>query len=99
MSLFYNARRMKMKKKIVRIGMPFLTCFLLMFMLLIFGPSEIFFANVANFDFVYGDFIGYMIVFAVVGTLILTLFIVLLIGLGVSFYLLFWGVPLQAIFK
>lgn len=49
-----------------------MVCFLLTFMLLIFGPSEIFFANVTGFDFVYGDFAGYMTIFAVTGAVLLT---------------------------
>ena len=49
-----------------KIGTSFPVSFLLTFMLLIFGPSEIFFANVTEFDFVYGEFAGYMAVFALV---------------------------------
>ncbi|MDE6749175.1 MAG: hypothetical protein K2K21_08975 [Lachnospiraceae bacterium] len=56
-----------------KIGITFLVNFLLSFMLFIFGPSEIFFANAAEFDFVYGDFAGYMSVLAVAAAFILTL--------------------------
>lgn len=38
--------------------------FLLAFMLLIFGPAEIFFANVAEFEFLYGEFAGYLTILA-----------------------------------
>ncbi len=38
----------------------FWVCFLLAFMLLIFGPAEIYFANAGEFKFVYGEFAGNM---------------------------------------
>lgn len=63
-----------MKKGILkRIGATFLVNFLFSFMLLIFGPSEIFFANSAEFIFVYGNFAGYMGILAVAAAIILTL--------------------------
>ncbi|MCM1263050.1 MAG: hypothetical protein NC313_10055 [Butyrivibrio sp.] len=61
-----------MSKKLPKIGITFLVCFLLTFMLFIFGPSEIFFANVTGFKFVYGDFGGYMAVLALAAAVILT---------------------------
>lgn len=65
-----------MKKPILKkAGITFLVTFLFTFMLLIFGPSEIFFANVTEFDFVYGEFAGYMATFAVIGACILTVLI------------------------
>ena len=62
-------------KKIIKekIIIAFLINFLLAFMLLIFGPSEIFFSNVTEFEFVYGEFAGYMTLFAVAGTIVFTL--------------------------
>lgn len=62
-----------MIKKLRQTGSIFTVCFLFPFMLLIFGPSEIFFANTTGFDFVYGDFAGYLAVSAVAGALFLTL--------------------------
>ncbi len=63
-----------MKRDIMKkLGFTFLINFLLCFMLLIFGPSEIFFANVTEFDFVYGEFAGYMAAFALIGAVIFTL--------------------------
>lgn len=68
-----------MKKKLwnKNTGMTFLVIFLFTFMLLIFGPAEIFFANATEFAFVYGEFAGYLAVLAVVvalfGTIILSL--------------------------
>lgn len=56
------------KDKLKRIGFYFLTLFLLFFMLLIFGPAEIFFANTAGFDFVYGEFAGYLAIAALIVT-------------------------------
>lgn len=68
-----------MKKTIVKkVALTFLVTFLFTFMLLIFGPSEIFFANVTEFDFVYQEFAGYMAAFAVIGALILTVVIAIL---------------------
>lgn len=64
-----------MKKKLAKAGSTFLVCFLFAFMWLFFGPSEIFFANVTGFDFVYGNFAGYLAVAAVAGALLLTLVI------------------------
>ena len=40
--------------------LSFIVSFLLAFMTLIFGPAEIFFANVTEFDFLYGEFAGNM---------------------------------------
>ena len=55
------------KERLKKIGIGFLIYFLLCFMLFIFGPSEIFFANVTEFSFIYGDFAGYLAVLAVGG--------------------------------
>lgn len=52
-----------------KFGLSFLNIFLLAFMLLIFGPAEIFFANVTEFEFVYGEFAGYLAAAAVVAAL------------------------------
>ncbi len=51
-------RRITMIKKLKErsVGHLFLVHFLLLFMLLIFGPAEIFFANASEFEFVYGEF-------------------------------------------
>lgn len=46
--------------------------FLFFFMLLIFGPAEIFFANAAEFSFVYGEFAGYLAILALGVSFILT---------------------------
>lgn len=67
-----KARRKQNWKKI---GKTFVNVFLLAFMLLIFGPAEIFFANVAEFEFVYGEFAGYLAVAALGGALFLSLII------------------------
>lgn len=68
-----------MKNNIIKkSGITFLVCFLFSFMLFIFGPSEIFFANEVEFEFVYGDFAGYISVFAVTVAFILTLIIAFL---------------------
>lgn len=57
--------------------LSFIVSFLLGFMLLIFGPAEIFFANVSEFEFLYGEFAGYMaLIFLgilIVFTIVLTL--------------------------
>ncbi|MCM1049372.1 MAG: hypothetical protein NC433_13210 [Clostridiales bacterium] len=67
-----------MSKKLHKIGIAFLVCFLFSFMLFIFGPSEIFFANVTGFQFVYGDFGGYMAAMALAAAVILTVIIAFL---------------------
>lgn len=61
------------KEKIQRFGMSFLICFSFAFMLFVFGPSEIYFVNVAEFKFVYGEFIWILSGFAVVGSIIVSL--------------------------
>lgn len=62
------------KKKLL---WSFIVSFLLGFMLLVFGPAEIFFANVSEFAFLYGEFAGYMAMIFVgiliVSTVVLTL--------------------------
>lgn len=63
------------KKKVL---LSFIVCFLLGFMIFIFGPSEIFFANVAEFDFLYGEFVGYMALIFVIILLVLTVLLSLL---------------------
>lgn len=69
-----------MKKKIwnQKTGMAFLVLFLLTFMLLIFGPAEIFFGNYTQFEFVYGEFAGCLAALAV---------FLALIGTGVFVFL------------
>ncbi len=55
-----------------------LVCFLPMFMALIFGPAEVFFANTYQFVFIYSNFGGYMAIAAVVCTLIMALILSIL---------------------
>ena len=89
-----------MKKKRIKAGSTFLVCFLFTFMWLIFGPSEIFFANVTDFDFVYGDFVGYMAVFAVAGAFLLTLIIAFLPDKLHGFFLsVVFGISLAGYFQ
>lgn len=59
-------------------GISFLVCFLLAFMLLIFGPAELFFANVAEFKFVYGEFVWIMSAIALTGSVLVSLVIAFL---------------------
>lgn len=68
-------RRGFILKKIVP---AFLSSFLLTFMLLIFSPAEIFFANVAEFGFVYGEFAGHFAIIALLGAIVLTAVLALL---------------------
>lgn len=60
------------------LGISFLVFFLFSFMLFIFGPSEIFFVNIAEFKFVYSEFIWILSAIAVVGSLVLSLLTVFL---------------------
>ena len=61
---------MKLDKK--KILLNFMASFLLGFMILIFGPAEIFFANITEFEFLYGEFAGYMAILFLVSVLLLT---------------------------
>ncbi len=65
----------------------FLIIFLLMFMLLIFGPAEIFFANSVEFPFLYQEFAIYLFLFAVTGAVLLTILISLLPEKGQRIFL------------
>ena len=51
---------------------------MLTFILLIFGPSEIFFANETEFDFIYSDFIWLFVIMAIITALLATLFLIIL---------------------
>lgn len=53
------------------LGIGFLVFFLFTFMFFMFGPSEIFFVNVAEFKFVYGEFIWILSAFAVLGAIVM----------------------------
>ena len=61
---------MKLDKK--KILLNFMASFLLGFMILIFGPAEIFFANITEFEFLYGVFEGYMAILFLLSVLLLT---------------------------
>lgn len=54
-------------------GFGFLICFLFAFMFLIFGPAEIYFVNVEDFKFVYGEFIWILSAIAVIGSAVVGL--------------------------
>lgn len=56
-------------------GLGFLVCFLFVFMLMIFGPAEIYFANVAEFKFVYGEFAWGLSGIAIISSIIVSLII------------------------
>lgn len=64
-----------MKSKLL---LSFLVSFLLGFMLLIFGPAEIFFGNVTEFEFLYGEFAGYMAIIFVIALLLVTALLTIL---------------------
>lgn len=65
-------------KTVKKTGLAFIVTFLLTFMLFIFGPAEIFFANVTEFEFVYGEFAGRLVLIAFVVTAIITAILALL---------------------
>lgn len=67
-----------MKTRLKNLGIGFLNCFLFAFMLLIFGPAEIFFANVAEFKFVYGEFVWILSAMAVITSVVVSLVITFL---------------------
>lgn len=53
-------------------GIGFLICFLFAFMLLIFGPAEIYFVNVAEFKFVYGEFVWLLSGIAIISSAVIS---------------------------
>lgn len=65
-----------LKKKNFFVAM--LITFLITFMWLVFGPAEIFFANVTEFDFIYGEFFWHMAVITIVITLVVSLLVLIL---------------------
>lgn len=65
--------RVMKEKKLYKFGVAFIAVFLFCFMLFIFGPSEIFFTNAAEFEFVYGDFAYLVIGISLVFTMALSL--------------------------
>ena len=68
-----------MRKQIKkRFPIALLPTFLFFFMLLIFGPAEIFFSNVTEFKFVYGEFGGFLALAAVGVTVVITAILLIL---------------------
>lgn len=81
------------EKKIAKLGVAFIVIFLFFFMLLIFGPAEIFFANTSEFQFVYGDFAFPMIGISFGVSLVLALILMFLPSvLYKVFVSLFFGI-------
>ena len=86
-----------MKKR--NVLMSFSASLLLGFMIFIFGPAEIFFANVEQFEFLFGEFAGVMGVIWIASVLIVTfllsilpekirnLLVTIIFGLAVMGYL------------
>jgi len=56
-------------KRIAKIAVSAIVCFLPVFMFLIYAPAEAFFANAAELPFVYGEFAGYLAAAAFVSAL------------------------------
>lgn len=71
---------MAMKKYSPKFGFALVPAFLLGFVLFIFGPVEIFFSNVNQFEFLFGEFILWMILVGLGVTVILGALIALLPG-------------------
>ncbi len=61
--------REQIRKRLLTAILPI---FLFFFMLLIFGPAEIFFGNAVEFEFVYGEFGGFLALVAAGATVVLT---------------------------
>lgn len=94
-----------MKERLKETGLGLLSSFLLSFMIFVFGPAEIFFANVTEFTFLYQDFAlqlaWYMLEMIAVCTLIILIMpgvvrrilISVLFGAAVAGYLqvMFWN--------
>lgn len=64
-----------MFKKILK---AFIPSFLFLFMWVTFGPSEIFFSNVSEFDFVFKEFGFYMIAATIIGAIVLAVLLALI---------------------
>lgn len=79
-----------METIIKKVSVSFTVSFLLGFMTLIFGPAEIFFANVSEFEFLYEEFAGYMALIFVVMLVMATIFLSLL---PEKFYRIVLSVP------
>ena len=60
----------KTGKRIAKIAVSAVVCFLPLFMFLIYAPAEAFFANAAELPFVYGEFAGYLTAAAFVSALV-----------------------------
>ncbi len=65
-------------KILKQIGISTLICFLFTFMLFIFGPTEIFFANHTEFEFVYSNFAPKLVIYGIILTVLPGIFIGLL---------------------
>lgn len=60
-----------MKKNVLeKFGLAFIITFGLVFMLFIFGPSEIYFSNASEFEFVYGEFIWILVMISIAMSLL-----------------------------
>lgn len=66
------------KEVLKNFGTGFLICFLFAFMLFIFGPAEIYFVNVAEFKFVYGEFVWMLSGIAIIISIVIGLITALL---------------------
>lgn len=78
MKIFHRKKKLSAKEKAKNWGIGFLVCFLFLFMLMIFGPAEIYFANVAEFKFVYGEFVWILSGIAIISSVIISFLITLL---------------------
>ena len=78
MKVIHTKRKLSTKEKAKNWGIGFLVCFLFMFMLMIFGPAEIYFANVAEFKFVYKEFVWILSGIAIISSVITSFIITLL---------------------
>lgn len=85
---------------IKKVALPFLCCFLCSFMLLIFGPAEIFFSNTVEFQFVYKEFAIFLTGVGIMATVTLSIIGIILPEHLKRIYLsIIFGIALMGYFQ
>lgn len=89
-------KKLLAKENIKNWGIGFLICFLFTFMLMIFGPAEIYFANVAEFKFVYGEFVWILSGIAIISSIVVSLITIFLPSIARKIiWSVIWGLSIS----
>ena len=83
-----------MKQILKKAGIAFAPSLLLTFMIFLFGPSEIFFSNVSQFEFKFGEFAGWAVLLMIVAAVVLAAIATLLSRVSEKIYNIFPAVIL-----